>query len=255
MTRPRWLLATGIATGALAAALGLRAPDLRALPDDAAARVGTRTISRDDFLRAVAAVESDRRAPLDDAERRRVLDRLVDEELLVQRALAQGLAESDARVRSTLVSEVMLSTGLAARPAFDEAALRAHYAEHPDRFSPAARLQLRARRIVDGAPRAFEPAPPDGLLPPAKLEAYLGPSLTQAALAMQPGETRRLDGAGGLVELTVIAREPGAAPPFEAVREAVRLDAQRGADEAAVRALLARLREERPVALARELPR
>lgn len=254
MNVPRLWLAGGIVAGALCAAIGLRAPDRAALPEDAVARVGDRLIARDGYLRAVAAVEADRRSPLSPDERRRVLERLIDEELLVQRGLALGLPESDARVRSTLVSEVMNTTGLAARPVLDATALQQHYRDHLDRFSPAGRLHVRAARFVGGVAQPHSPPVPDGLLPPAKLEAYLGPALVREVLDLQAGERRVVETPAGAVELTLVAREPGAPLPFEQVREAVRQDALRVADEAAVRALLDRLREERPVIVAPQLP-
>lgn len=254
MNTPRWLLAAGIAAGVLSAAIGLQVPDRPRLPDDAVASVNGRPILRDTYLRAVAAVESDRRGTLSEADRRHILERLIEEELLVQHGIALGLPETDPRLRSTLVSEVMLGAGLAARPPLDEAALRAHYRDHLDRFAPAARLHVRAKRIVADAPTEFVPPVPDGLLPPAKLETYLGPALVQTALAMQAGETRRVEAPGGAVELTLVAREAGAAPPFEALRDAVRLDAQRSADELAVRGLLDRLRHEPGVIVAPQLP-
>src|SRR5688572_20896614 len=105
---PRWLLAAGLVTGAALAAAGLVAPG-RSLPDGAVARVNDRLIQRDEWLRAVAAVASERRTPLTDADQRHILERLVDEELLVQHGRALGLVEHDGRLRDTLVSEVMLA--------------------------------------------------------------------------------------------------------------------------------------------------
>lgn len=252
---PRWLLLAGLATGVVAAAAGLRpAPAAPGLPDHAVARVNQQLISRDAWLRAVAAVAADRRAPLTEADRRRVLERLVDEELLVQYGVALGLVESDRRLRSTLVSEVMLAAGNAARSAPDEAALRRFYDEHRDFFAPAGRLRVQAWRVdAAGARAPFEPAVPDALLPPAKLQAYLGPALTAVAQALPPGATQEMpDAAGGRVVLHVAEAQPGAAPPFEQVREAVRVEAQRRADEAAVRALLADLRRRNDVVVAQK---
>src|SRR5205823_1584452 len=105
------------------------------------ARVNQHLILRDSWLRAVAAVASERRAPLTDADQRHVLDRLIDEELLVQHGMALGLPEQDARLRSTLVSEVMLTASTGAT-AMDEDALRRFYAANRDFFTPAARLRV-----------------------------------------------------------------------------------------------------------------
>ena len=247
---PRWLLVAGLAAGAALAAAGLVAPGGN-LPDGAVARVNDRLIQRDEWLRAVAAVASERRTPLTAADRRHILDRLVDEELLVQHGRALGLVEHDGRLRDTLVSEVMLAATQRAGAELDEAALRAFYAAHQEFFAPAARLRVRAWRVGPSGERVpFEPAVPDALLPPAKLVTYLGPTLAAQAAALPVGEASGpLESGGARVELQVIERKASAAPPFEQVREQVRAEARRRADEAAVRALLGELRADSDVEL------
>jgi hypothetical protein len=243
----RWLLVGGLAAGALLAAIGLRAAPRPALPPEGVARVADRVILREAWQRAVAAVAADRRTALTPADERHVLERLIDEELLVQHGIALGLVENDARLRSTLVSEVMQAATQAARAEPDEAALRAFYDEQTALFAPAARLHVRAWRVDAGARVPFEPRVPDAPLPVAKLRTYLGPALTQRALSLAPGAVD--PGAGGVV-LEVLEAQPAAAPPFEAIRAQVRTEFQRRADERAVRDLLAQLRERTPVAIA-----
>jgi hypothetical protein len=240
---PRWLLLAGLAAGTALGAVGLRAAPAPALPPEAVARVDGQLIQRDAWRRAVAAVAADRRAPLTAADERHVLERLIDEELLVQHGVALGLVERDARLRSTLVSQVMQAATQATRAEPDEATLRAFYAEHRDRFTPAARLRVRAWRVdAAGARAPFEPAVPDVLLPPAKLQAYLGPALTRRAFALAPGQSDEADG----VALELVEAQAGAAPPFEQARDEVRREWLRRADEAAVRELLAQLRGRTP---------
>lgn len=242
---PRWLLLAGLAAGTALAAAGLRAaPAEPDLPPQAVARVNQQLILRDAWLRAVAAVAADRRTPLTEANQRHILERLIDEELLVQHGVALGLVERDARLRSTLVSEVMQAAGSAARAAPDDAALRGFYDENREFFAPAGRLHVRAWRLdAAGGRQPFEPAVPDALLPPGKLQTYLGPALTRRALALRPGETSAPIAGGDVrVVLELIDAQPGAAPPFEQVRVQVLAEWQRRADEVAVRGLLADLR-------------
>ena len=91
-TRGAWLLLVGAAFGLAMASFGLLEPkiDPSLLPEDAAAVVGERKIRRVDYERVLSGVAGDLRSPIDDAMRRRVLDRMIDEELLVQRALSLG---------------------------------------------------------------------------------------------------------------------------------------------------------------------
>src|SRR5262244_135331 len=107
--RPLVLLALGALTGAGVAAAGLLSASARngALPSGVVALVNREPIRTDDYLRTVQALANDKRDALTDDDRRRVLDRLIEEELLVQRGLALGLARQDRRVRSDLTSTVI----------------------------------------------------------------------------------------------------------------------------------------------------
>jgi hypothetical protein len=247
---PRWLLIAGLAAGAALAALGLRvAPG--ELPPEAVARVNDRLILRDAWLRAVASVASERRAALTEADQRHILERLVDEELLVQHGEQLGLVESDARLRSTLVSEVMAAARTDGN-APDDAVLRAFYDANRDFFAPAAKVRVQAWRLgADGNRQPFQPAPPDALLPLAKLRTYIGPALAQAARALPVGQdSAAIETGAGRAVLRVLESQPGVAPPFEQVRDLVRGEMRRRADEASVRALLAQLRETSQVVVA-----
>jgi hypothetical protein len=250
---PRWLLVAGLLGGVTAAAVGLFvAPAAHSLPAGAVARVNDHLIARDAWLRAVAAVASERRTPLTDDDQRRILDRLIDEELLVQHGIALGLAERDARLRSTMVSEVMLAATNAAATLPDDAGLRAYYDSHREYFAPAGRLRVQAWRLDSAGNRLeFQPAIPDALLPPAKLAAYVGPALAQRAAQLAPGQVSApLETAGGRVVLQVSEKQPADAPPFELVRDEVRAQMKRDADEAAVRSLLAQLRASNAIVVA-----
>jgi hypothetical protein len=227
-----------------------------ALPSQAVARVNERLILRDAWLRAVAAVSSERRTPLTGADKRHIIERLVDEELLVQHGVALGLVERDRRLRGQLVQQVLqTATAANAGDDYSEAELQAFYAAHQDFFATPARLRVAAIRVgPDGRRHDFLPPVPDALLPPAELRTYLGPTLTQAAIELQPGESSApiAHGAGHVV-LEMLAREPGEAPPFAQLREQVRMEMQRRADEAAVRQLLEQLREDNRIAISSEL--
>ena len=242
---PRFLLIAGLAGGVVIAAAGLVVGDSQtALPPQAVARVNQQLILRDAWLRAVAAVASERRTALTDEDQRRILDRLIDEELLVQHGIALGLVERDPRLRSALVSEVMLAASTAASADPTEAAMQRFYADNVDFFTPTARLRVAVWRVeADGQRKAFQPPLPDVLLPPAKLQSYLGPVLTAQAMSQRSGEPlETVDSVGRRVLLEVLEKHAAEAPPFEQIKAQVQAEARRRADEAAVRALLADLR-------------
>ena len=64
-------------------------------------------IGADELERAVDALASDRRGAITEADRERVLERLIDEELLVQAAVEAGLPENDGVVRRSLTEAMV----------------------------------------------------------------------------------------------------------------------------------------------------
>ncbi len=285
--RARWLLLLGALAGLGTAAASLLGPSAGSdrLPADAAARVNDTVIRADEVARVLAALEGDRRTPLTDEDRRRVLDRLIEEELLVQHALALGLARSDRRVRADLVSAVLGSLAAAGdgyEP--DESEIREFYAENRDFFAGPGRLwvrqvfvavddrgeedartratraaeRLRAGDAIDrvreelGSP---EVAPlPDAPLPPAKLREYLGPTALLAAMDLAPGATSDpVRSAQGYHVLALVERDPGGAPPLEEIVPQVRAELRRRADDRVLRERLDQLRAEADVVVGPEL--
>lgn len=245
-TRSRLLLIAGLLAGLGAAGYSIVAQVPAAgLPDHAVARVGERLILRDEWLKAVAATASERRTPLTREQQTQILDRLIDEELLVQHGLALGLVQRDQRLRGQLVSEVLFATTSAeADRDQDESTLQRFYAEHRGLFVPPAQLRVQAWYLgADGERKPFQPPVPDSLLPLGKLQAYLGPELVAAAMTL-PLQTDSpiLTSNGRQVILQVLAQQLAPDPDFALIREQVRQEVRRRADEQAVQELLSELR-------------
>lgn len=276
--RPRLLLALGAAAGLGLAALDLlAAPHGSSLPSDAVARVDGVLVERAEYERALAALAADRRTPLSDADRRRVLDRLIDEELLVQRGLALGLAQRDRRVRADIVAAMIESAlaDAAAREPTDEE-LQRFYEENRDLLVRPGRV--RARQIVvrvspsrsDDAARARAQEvrerlargedfatvagelgdPPVAELPAAPLDAgklrdYVGPTVARAILEQPVGTpSEPVRSASGYHVVEVLEREADTTPPLAEIEDVVRSELRRQQENDALRAYLERLREE-----------
>ena len=107
--------ATGIALG------GLEANgwwwDSRSLPRDSAARVNHTEIRQLDYQRALGLMASGKRSPLNAEDRILVLERLIQEELLVQYGIAQDLLRADRKVRSAVLQSVLAGLDVQARAA------------------------------------------------------------------------------------------------------------------------------------------
>ena len=274
-------LSLGAAAGLAAAAVSLLASGPGdALPPHAAAAVNGVVIPLEAHERAVAALASDRREAIGPQERRLVLDRMLEEELLVQRGLELGLARHDRRVRGDLVAaviELVVSQADAEEPDTEE--VRAFYEGNRDYFARSERLLVRslwvrgeprrpeaeaaerareaARRLRDGeaweaveaalADPQVAPLPRD-LLPAAKLREYLGPTAARAAAALAVGEVSDPQRtAGGYRVVQLVERAPGFAPPLAEIEDEVRAELRRRAGDRALREYLAGLRGEADV--------
>lgn len=269
--------ACGALVGLSLAALGvIGGPALLAEGGGAAATVNGTAISQADLERAVDALAQERRAALGSEERGHVLDRMIEEELLVQRGVEIGLLRSDRAVRAALVASMIDSVvAQAASDEPEEAELRAFYAGNSAYFARPARLELRQiffRSSPDALERAerswrrlaagedFEAVREDGdpdlsglpqaPLPAAKLRDYLGPALAAAAAELPVGGfSRPLTSSTGIHLLQLLAAEPAAAPAFEEVREQVAAELRRRAGDRALREYLDALRANAEIAL------
>ena len=107
--------ATGIALGGLEANGWWQ--DSRSLPMDSAARVNHTEIRQLDYQRALGLMASGKRSPLTEEDRILVLERLIQEELLVQYGIAQDLLRTDRKVRSAVLQSVLAGLDIQARAA------------------------------------------------------------------------------------------------------------------------------------------
>lgn len=286
--RPLVWLAAGAAAGVALAAWGLLGSAAGAgLPEGAVATVNGTPIYAEDYRRLVEGVESDTREPADAELRRRVLDRMIEEELLVQRGVELGLVESDRRVRADITQAMIQSIVVETedeKPEPDE--LRRFYEEEAGFFTQPGRVRVaqvffrvptpadepakleRAKqareRLLAGEPVAgvraslgdMEVSPiPDALLPAAKLREYVGPTALRAVLELAPGATSEPVRTGmGLHVFQVIEREEPRVPPLEEIAPHVEAEWVRRAGDRALRGYLDELRAEAQVTTAETLP-
>jgi len=284
--RPKVLLGLGAFLGLAFAMAGFLSPrdPRRALPADAVAVVNGEAVAREEYERAVAALTMDRRSPLASSERRHVIDRLVEEELLIQRALDLELVRRDRRLRGELVSvmvQSVVSEVAEVEPTEEEVA--GFYTENRDYFTQPGRVRLR-QIVVDASPDgigaeagldralagrarllagepfehvrddlgAVEIAPlPDALLPPSKLREYLGPTAVRAVLELQPGGVSDpVRSAVAYHVLQLVEREVPRIPPLDEVEAEVRAEYRRRAGDRALRRYLEGLKRSADIRMA-----
>lgn len=263
--RDALFLAAGVLGLAAAVVSAIGAPKLEAFGAGAAAVVDGRAIPRDAAARAMEALRNDKRNPVTPDDERAALERLIEEELLVQRGVALGLAETDIGARKAIVQSV-LQLAIAERAGVEpsDGELRAFHRDNAGYFAPAARVQaslafvragadvaqraaaaaaaLKAGKAASsvGDPQALElPATPLG---PTELRSYLGAALTASALKAKPGDVITQEGEDGWRVLRIDAWYAAPAPRYEEVAQEVRAEWDRRADELAVRRYLERLK-------------
>ena len=289
-SRPTLLLATGAAVGIACAAIGLLRSGEAArhsLPRDAVAMVNGQVIRLDDYQRVVNGLGQDRRNGADDAARQHVLDRLIEEELLVQRGLELGFARQDTKLRKDLSNAVIDSIVAeyeGVQPT--NAELRSFYDQQRAFFTrpghlrvrqiwcrvinpadaPAAldRAQQAARRVragedftaVRSALGDAEVGPlPDALLPVTKLADYLGPTAMRTVLSLDAGGVSDpVRSNTGYHVLQVVERHADDTPALEEIKPEVIAEFRRRAADQALRAYLDDLRSRADVVVAPTLP-
>lgn len=253
MPIPRTLLFVGLVAGILLTAYGLSDQPDRVREGDVVAVVNGAPIGRDLYERVVAGVEADQGA-LSPEDRAHVLERMIEEELLVQQAVSLGMASRDRMARGYLVQAMMDFVGqrAPADPPGDDG-LREFYAEHQARFRRPGRIALETMSfdVVPGASdeavrakavaarqalgaggawavvardMADEPIVkvPSSPLSAANVLEYLGPTATREAFALQAGAlSEPIRTKTGYLLIRVTQRWDDTVPPFETVRDEV----------------------------------
>lgn len=238
MIRP-WLLAGGMLAGAALAVFYIaRAPETAPTSADAVAWVHGRPISRDSYESALRAVAGDRKGGvLEPGDAERVLERLIDQELLIDRAIELGLHERDPQLRNQLATAMI---DFLVRRAEDETAeateadLRAYYEAERFRFQRAAQVRV----AVEGAAIPL----PEGFLLEKEIAQRLGPTMAARVSKMDVGEVVRSD--DGAYQLRLLERRGGEVVSFEEAREAVEAAYRRHRSEVAVREFLSLARQQ-----------
>ena len=175
VTRSLLLMAAGAAVGLILAGYALftaRGTSTLHVPAEDVALVNQQPISRTDYIAQINTLYSVDLAHASAAERTRVLEDMIREELFVQRAKELDLASTDPEVRAAMVNAVELeiaATAITEQPT--EAALRAYYTAHRERYASEGTMTVRdfifkPDRMADAeqAAERFKLAAPDAAL-------------------------------------------------------------------------------------------
>jgi len=260
----RIVLGTGALAGILLAAAGALVPTATDFSGNVVARVNGKALTAQDVDFALGRLPGDGPAAVTSEKRVMALQWLIDQELLIQRGVEIGLLDSDLTVRKAIAGAMIdsvVASVLAQEPTEEE--LHAFYTSHAAVFAVPARVhvqhiscsgngdlntaQEQAGRASVAIARGMsfpearerygeeDSVPlPDTLLPLGVLRRLLGPTLTDAVLAMQAGDiSPPLRSPAGYHILRLVELQPEHLLPYEAVRQEVRAEYfRRGRDEA-----------------------
>jgi len=249
----RWL-ALGSLAGLIMAGYGLlRQADVGSdLPVSALARVNDVLISRDNYERALARLADESTDALTLERRAWMLERLIEEELLVQRGLELGMARSDGAVRNAIVNSLIASvTGEADAANPTDEQLEQHLADNADRFSFVDKVAVEGWQSDDeavaqglattlrdtGDPVTTDeirriPDLPAALMPIENLRDYLGPGIAAATIEMPVGSSAVFARRGRWIVVHVLKKESEVVTDLSSVRNQVIIDYRRSlADE------------------------
>lgn len=279
------LLGLGASAGIIIASLGLVEQwsfSPAQLPQNAIARVGERLITRQRYQQLLSDLASDKREPLKPEDRQFVLDRLVDEELLIARGIELGLAESSPEIRKAFAANVIAQVVTEAQvsPPTEED-LRRLFESDRGFFSSSARYRLLWLRLNGSGNYAGQTAGqayrqlrsgaspdqviistaglervnilPDVLLPMGKIRDYMGPDLALLVTGLESGEYSSPSLANGDFHILYLAQYQAAEPPeFEQIRVLVEAEYLRRKGDEALKQYLGWLRQRSDIVVDRE---
>lgn len=183
-----WL---GLIVGVGMALAGVQKYAPSPLNDSEIARVNGVSIQKNEWLRAIDAANSGRRSALDPAAEQRILNTLINEELLLQMALSLGLEHGIPEVRGRLVQAAMdaLADTGATEPSAED--LQSFVASNPTLFAQPERRQTRVRRFASAEAAARNSDGtlmdvPEDPLSLRQLQRWVGNTVASAAFAAEP---------------------------------------------------------------------
>ena len=271
-TPDRWFL-IAVLSGAIIALISvittIDAPQLET--SDWIMKIDGKPIPTSRYQSALEAATLDTQRELTDAEQKDILERLIDNELLLLHALELNLLESNVRVRNTMIGELMEGIFLeAASEIPSEAELEEWYVDNVGFFRYPPLLSLSVATVPVGTCDEIQPGTtpqeaveqfPDAktfsgipaAATPKTVRELLGASLANIVITLEIGEVARHRSAQTCWIVQIEDRVEGEIPDFVDVRDAVLSLWIRDRDERILREYLQTLRDLYDVELAPQL--
>ena len=238
-----------------------------------AAKIEDRIIPFERYKMQLEGLANDKRSPLTKKDKEYVLERMIEEELLIKRAIDLGMLENNPMARGTIVQQMIkniISEGSRIEP--EEKEIIEFYEENIGFFTKANRLRVRQiyfsqddfgdkahqeaknafTRLLKG--ETFDQVTlsgsnsalkvPDTLMNLSKVREYIGPSLMREAQLLKPGqfsEPKKVS--GGYKIIYLVDREDAAQPEYSNIRSSVLSEFSKRRDDQSLRTYLDNLKK------------
>ena len=238
-----------------------------------AAKIEDRIIPFERYEMQLEGLANDKRSPLTKKDKEYVLERMIEEELLIKRAIDLGMLENNPMARGTIVQQMIkniISEGSRIEP--EEKEIIEFFEENIGFFTKANRLRVRQIYFSqdDFGDRAHQEAKnaftrllkgetfdqvtlsgsnsalkvPDTLMNLNKVREYIGPSLMREAQLLKPGqfsEPKKVS--GGYKIIYLVDREDAAQPKYSNIRSSVLSEFSKRRDDQSLRTYLDNLKK------------
>ena len=223
-------------------------------------------ITKEKYLLQLEGLRSDKRSPLTQKDKEFVLERMIEEELLIKRALDMGMLRTNPMARGTLVQQ-MINQIISDNDMVEisEVELNKFFNKNIGFFTNANRLRVKQiyfQDQEDGSVASFQKATqafdtllsggtydeaaflgtqtalqvPDTLMTLSKVREYLGPSLMLIAGKLEPGEfTTPKRVSGGYKIVYLVDKENSKSPELSDIKNQVLSEFKKRRDDQSLR--------------------
>ena len=238
------------------------------LPNDVIAIVNDKIIPSDRYRTVIQLIENDKRDDLTEADRKMALDRIIEEELLVQYAYQNGFLEADDLLRKSIVRSVVdsiVEQSVSVIP--DEDELQDFYRDNLPVFTLDEQYRvviLSSQNLLDiktakeiwqesydiqkleiDIPSISQLGIPSGFISKLRLGTLIGPLLRDVVLSLRIGETSKaIETIYGYTIVTLVDKKDKIIPEYWDIKEVVLQEYRRRQRENILEELLSDLRRQ-----------
>ena len=259
------LLIFGLIIGVFLAANSI-VQESNLIEDDWVANVGGVQISKEKYYSQLEGLARDKKNPITERDKNYVLERMIEEELLIIRAKELGLFENNQIVRGSIIQQMIkLIISENYLESVEEETLRKFYEQNIGFFSSTSRLRLQqiyfsnlSGDSKERSDEAFEYLKegasydevskmadqsaltiPNSMMNLSKVREYIGPTLMNLARRLEPGEfSVPMEVAGGHKIIYLFDKELSEPEEFDSIQQKILKEYQRRRDDNSLREYL-----------------